>query len=99
MHRKGGARSGYDTTLAKMCPSRWLTPIRGLSQARASALAAITPTSSDPISPGPDVTAISPISSRGSFTPARRSASSVRGRKASRCLRAANSGTTPPNGA
>ena len=47
----------------RMCPSRWLTAISGSRRAQAIAFAAETPTSSDPISPGPRVTAIASIRS------------------------------------
>src|SRR3989338_10735688 len=41
-----------------MWPSIWLTPISGLFQQKARALAVSTPTNNDVIKPGPTVTAI-----------------------------------------
>src|SRR5690606_25719055 len=70
-------------------------PTKGTPRASASALAAASPTRSDPTSPGPFVTAIPSMSA--SVTPAWRSASSMTGSISSRCRRDATSGTTPPN--
>src|SRR5690606_24902439 len=61
----------------------------------AYALAAATPTSSAPASPGPAVTATASTSE--SFAPACASAASTVGVMASRWAREATSGTTPPN--
>ena len=62
---------------------------------QASVLAAISPTSSDPASPGRLATATA--SRSASVTPAFASASSITGRIRSTCARDAISGTTPPN--
>ena len=78
-----------------MWAARWLTPYSGLPSARAYALAAATPTSRAPASPGPAVTATASISS--GRTPAVAMARSKVGTIASRCARLATSGTTPPN--
>ncbi len=78
-----------------MCAARWLTPYNGLPSANAYALAAATPTSRAPASPGPAVTATASISPAS--TPAVASARSKVGIIASRCARLATSGTTPPN--
>jgi len=78
-----------------MCAARWFTAYSGLPRASAYALAAHTPTSSAPVSPGPAVTAIA--STSASLTPAVASARSTAGTMASRCARLATSGTTPPN--
>src|ERR1017187_152934 len=78
-----------------MCAARWFTANSGLPKARAYALAAQTPTSSAPVSPGPAVTAIASTSAR--VTPAVASARSTAGTMASRCARLATSGTTPPH--
>src|ERR671920_1360454 len=67
----------------------------GLSAASAYPLAAATPTSSAPASPGPAVTAIASMSAR--VTSASSSARCMVGTIASRCARLATSGTTPPN--
>ena len=68
--------------------------MKGTSHASASALAADTPTSSAPISPGPTVHATA--SMRASSTLPRRSARAITGLSTSRCARDAISGTTPP---
>ncbi len=81
-------------TSAPTWPTRWFTPYSGLPVATASAFAAPTPTMSAPASPGPAVTATA--SSSSSVTPARSRASCSVGVIASRCARAATSGTTPP---
>ena len=60
----------------------------------ASPFANDTPTSSEPMSPGPKVTPIAESSS--GFTPARFNAWSIVGTMFFSCAREANSGTTPP---
>src|SRR5262245_15194643 len=75
----------------------WCTPTSGSPRAKASALAAETPTRSEPIRPGRYVTAMPASSS--SATPARARASSTTGIMARRCERPAISGTTPRKGA
>ena len=72
----------------------WFTPTNGRCQAKASDLAAATPTSSAPTRPGPMAAATA--SMRSGPTPAVRSASSTMGSTSSRCARLAISGTTPP---
>src|SRR5207249_7668595 len=67
----------------------------GLLSAYAIAFAYETPTSSDPIKPGPIVTAIP--STFSLITLARTEASSTMVTILSRCSRDASSGTTPPN--
>src|SRR6266581_1661630 len=78
-----------------MCPSRWLTPMRGAPVARAMALAPARPTRRAPTRPGPTVTAMP--SRAGNRRPARARASSTSGDSTSTCAREASSGTTPPN--
>ena len=78
----------------QMCEARWFTPYSGLFRAYAYALAADTPTSSAPASPGPAVTAM-PSRSRA-LIPASFRARSMVGTIASRWAREAISGTTPP---
>src|SRR2546422_162218 len=80
-----------------MCPSRWLTATSGSRWTYASDFATAQPTSSEPTSPGPWVTA-TPSSSRN-LTPASASAFSITGTMTSRWRREASSGTTPPYGA
>ncbi len=55
--KSGHSRSRASSSGAKRCPSRWFTPTKGTSHAYASAFALERPTSSDPIRPGPLVTA------------------------------------------
>src|ERR1035437_8871982 len=94
------ARNGYSggcarsRNTAKRCPCKWLTAYSGRSVANASALAAATPTTRLPISPGPAVTAIP--SSRSSVTSARVSASSTAAESSAAWRREAISGTIPP---
>src|SRR5690606_26236285 len=78
-----------------MCPAMWCTPMSGNPADSANALAATTPTRSEPTSPGPWVTATADRSP--SPIPARSSASSTMRVIVSTCLRDATSGTTPPN--
>src|SRR5215471_2763065 len=80
-----------------MCPSRWFTPTSGSRCTYASDLATEQPTSSEPTSPGPCVTAMP--SRSGSRTLASASAFSTTGTITSRWRRDASSGTTPPYGA
>src|SRR4051794_41014934 len=68
--------------------------MNGSRRAAAIPLAALIPTSSAPIRPGPTVAATASTSS--SVTPASRSAASTTGSTSSRWGRAATSGTTPP---
>src|SRR5438093_1108326 len=77
-----------------MWPQRWLTPVRGLSQAAASPSPTPTPTSRQPTRPGPRVTATS--SRSAGWTEAFSRARSRRPGNRSRWSRAASSGTTPP---
>ena len=82
-HQRPRPRSGCSSRAANRWPSRWLTPTKGTSQARESALASATPTSRAPIRPGPEwrATAISPrvpAPVRSSPAPARASASDRR---------------------
>ena len=70
--------------------------MRGVLHACDRALAVMTPTRSEPISPGPAVTAIRSISFAGSFMHASSSTSSRRGMIISWCILDASSGTTPP---
>ena len=72
---------------AVYCPSRWLIPMSGNPRAKASAFAPFTPTSSEPASPGPCVTAMQSISSQPTFACA--SARSTVGAGARRCCREA----------
>jgi hypothetical protein len=72
----------------------WFTPIRGRSWATARALAKFTPTSREPISPGPYVTATASISAQSAF--ASSIAASRVGTIQRSCWRAATSGTIPP---
>ena len=67
----------------------------GLSIARHRALAATSPTSSEPASPGVLATATASMSA--SVRLARWSVSWITGKMRSRCAREAISGTTPPN--
>src|SRR3954452_10926079 len=76
------------------CAARWLTPYSGFFSASAEAVAAATPTSSAPVRPGPEVTAMASTSSGP--TPASARARCTVGTIASRCAREAISGTTPP---
>src|SRR6267143_3057000 len=80
-----------------MCPSRWLTATSGNRWTYARDFATAQPTSSEPTSPGPWVTA-TPSRSRN-LTPASASAFSTTGTMTSRWRREASSGTTPPYGA
>src|SRR5699024_5693620 len=82
-------------TSTATCPRMWFTPYSGTPRARASALAAPTPTVSEPTRPGPAVTATASTSARS--TPARSVAAARVGPKASRWARLATSGTIPPN--
>src|SRR3989338_7619783 len=68
--------------------------MRGLFEARLKVLAASTPTRSDPISPGPTVTAMASIFSK--FVSADLNASSMTGTMHLTCSRAACSGMIPP---
>src|SRR4051794_20522217 len=68
--------------------------MNGSRRAAAIPLAALIPTSSAPIRPGPAVAATASMSSR--VTPASWSAASTTGSTSSRWWRAATSGTTPP---
>src|SRR5437763_4530328 len=77
-----------------MCASRWLTPIRGISRRAASDLAAATPTTRDPMRPGPRVTAMASRSQK--VTSAWRSTSANAGLIAWTCALDASSGTIPP---
>src|SRR5437867_1957847 len=79
-----------------MWPSRWFTPTSGRPCTHASAFASDVPTSSEPTSPGPCVTAMPSRSM--SRTRASPSARSTTGTITSRCRRDASSGTTPPYG-
>src|SRR5438132_3084826 len=80
-----------------MWAARWLTPITGSRRAQAIACPMLTPTSRQPIRPGPRVTATASICSQR--VPAVSSARSMTGINVCRCARAAISGTTPPKGA
>src|SRR3954454_14537233 len=91
---EGSASGPCWSSSTATCAARWLTPYSGLSRASAYALAAATPTSSAPVSPGPEVTATASTSS--ARTPASASARCTVGTIASRCAREAISGTTPP---
>src|ERR687897_1301070 len=82
---RGSSRSGSSRKDAYRWPSRWLTATKGTSHTRASALAALTPTSNEPTNPGPAVTATA--STSWSATP---------GVSSSTWARLAISGTTPP---
>ena len=73
----------------------WFTATSGTPSPRASAFAALTPTSRAPTSPGVLWTATHPMSDRA--TPARARASSTTGSRFRWCARDAISGTTPPN--
>jgi len=64
---KGKVGGSSPKKFAKMCPSRWLTPIRGLFKARDKVFAAIIPIHNAPIRPGPWVTAIKSISVNSFF--------------------------------
>ncbi len=77
-----------------MWPSMWFTPTSGRSWLTASALATLTPTSSEPIRPGPQVTATASRSSQPA--PDCSSAASRVGTIQRSCCRAATSGTMPP---
>ncbi len=72
----------------------WFTPTSGLSQARASVLAVVTPISRQPTSPGRWATAIRSMSPRSA--PARARASRRQASMFSMWAREASSGTTPP---
>ena len=61
--REAGRRVAPSSHTADRWPSRWLTPTSGRPRAQAIALAACTPTSSAPTSPGPRVTAMPSTSS------------------------------------
>ncbi len=74
---------------------RWCTGTRGSPAERASPLAKFTPTSSAPISPGAQVTAMPSIWE--SCFPLWDRASCTTPVMASLCSREAISGTTPPN--
>ena len=80
---------------AARCAFRWLTPIKGLSYAKARVLAAFIPTRRQPTSPGPTVLAKAVTSFP--VTPACLNVSSMTTFIASRCSLAAISGITPPN--
>src|SRR6266851_2059106 len=69
-------------------------PIRGMPRANDSDFAKVKPTSNDPTSPGPTVTAMAASSDHVLWD----SASAVRttGTMARKCSRDASSGTTPP---
>ena len=90
-----GSSPGAWRRSAVTCPTRWFTPCSGLPAVTASAFAAPTPTMSAPASPGPAVTA---TASRSAMRDPRglRARARASGRIASRCARAAISGTTPP---
>src|SRR3954454_23409767 len=91
---EGSASGPCWSSSTATCAARWFTPYSGLSRASAYALAAATPTSSAPVSPGPEVTATA--STSPAVTPASASARCTVGTIASRCARDAISGTTPP---
>src|SRR3990167_7391680 len=80
--------------LAYMCPIKWFTGIRGLFQVTARVFAVSTPTSKEPISPGPYAQAIA------SILPTETSACAIvsfrTGIITFTCSLAATSGTTPP---
>ena len=61
---KGGFASGCSSEFANRCASMWCTPMSGRSRPNASAFAQFTPTSRQPMSPGPAVTP-TPASSAG----------------------------------
>jgi hypothetical protein len=94
----GHSIAGWSSKAAKRWPSRWLTPTKGTSHARASALASLTPTSNEPMRPGPTVAATA-VSSGPRSPPARANASATTGVSSSTWARPASSGTTPPNAA
>src|SRR5574341_226002 len=85
---------GYSICAARMWPSPWCTPMKGMFRAKAMALAADTPTRRAPIRPGAWVTATSSMSSSETEAPA--SASRMTGMRFFKCSRDASSGTTPP---
>ena len=78
-----------------MWPARWWTGTSGIARAAANDLANDTPTSSDPTSPGPCVTAMA--STASSVTCACSSARSTTPQMSRTCWREASSGTTPPH--
>ena len=78
-----------------MWACKWFTANSGKSHARQIALAAVSPTSSEPARPGVLATATASRSASVMF--ALRSASSMTGRIRSTWAREAISGTTPPN--
>jgi len=90
------ARSGRSSNGANRCPSRWFTPTKGTPQAREYAFAADRPTSSEPMSPGPLVTAIASIAGRCGSSPASSRARRTTGPMVVTWARPASSGTTPP---
>src|SRR3954471_11716750 len=90
----GSASGPCCSSSTATCAARWLTPYSGLPSASAYALAAATPTSNAPVSPGPEVTATASTSSI--VAPASVRARCTVGTMASRCAREAISGTTPP---
>src|SRR3989339_321660 len=86
-----------------MWPTRWLTGIRGLPQAIERVLAVVTPTTREPINPGPTVTAKASIEAMASSLPGQPvfpQYSSIvlsnTGKMNSSCFLEATSGTTPP---
>src|SRR5215213_951922 len=91
---RGSGRSGSSRKAAYTWASRWLTPTKGTSHTRASALAALMPTSSEPTRPGPTVQATA--STSGPWRPASTRASATTGVSSSTWARLATSGTTPP---
>ena len=97
----GGAKSGVPILFAYKWPSRWFTPMNGLSAAHAAPLANATPTTSAPTSPGAYVTATASRSlhvrrATPRWAAATSKHSSHTPQMASMCLRLAISGTTPP---
>ena len=82
---------------AATCPATWCTGTSGLSCTSAMALAACSPTRSEPTRPGPCVTATASRSAK--LVPDSRRADSITGTMFSTWWREAISGTTPPKGA
>ena len=82
---KGGSRSSGSRKSEATWPCRWFTGTSGSPRPHASPLAAETPTSSAPISPGPAVTAT--VSTSSSVVCASSRASRITGEISSRCRR------------
>ena len=80
-----------------MWPARWWTGTSGFSIEAASDLANCRPTSSEPTSPGPCVTATASMDWLREEIPASASALSTTPQMSRRCWREASSGTTPPH--